>query len=174
MPYTKTYTFSNGTTADGGQVDTEVTNLGTAVNALYTALVEFGTSQAVNWADFSSSIALKKADGTTALTGTVRYARYSRVGKNVTFAFIITDIGNPSGDKIYLNLPVAPRTIATYNIMVGTGASINGDVGTLKNGAAFVTNSFPTLMYQTYDTAGSNFGSGSNIMYNTIVYEAST
>jgi len=39
-PYTQTNTFSNGTTADGGQVNTEIVNLGTSVNNITNAQID--------------------------------------------------------------------------------------------------------------------------------------
>lgn len=157
-------------------IQTTINSLGNAHIASDAAIEISKTALAtfINWTDYSASVTLKKADGTTALTGTVRLFRYTRIGKFVLVQYVITDIANPSGSSIFFSLPVAPKTLATYNILIGSGVSQAVGDSTFRNGAAWLSNSFPTMAYQTYDAAGSNFGATSNQIYNTIMYEANS
>lgn len=88
--YTPTYTFSNGTTADGGQVETEKTNLGASVNDITNAQINASAAIAVtklaNGSDWATWSPTWDTNGAGTLSSTsVSFARWMRIGNIVYF-----------------------------------------------------------------------------------------
>lgn len=91
--YTQTTTFANGTTADGGQVNTEIVNLGQSVNNVTNAQIDSAAAIAISktalgtysdWTTWSPTWSFLAGTGTFTLT-TVNWARYMRLGNTVYF-----------------------------------------------------------------------------------------
>lgn len=131
--YSKTYTFANGTTADGGQVDTEITALGTSVNnitndqiASNAAIDISKTALGTYTSPTTWTPVWYKNDGTTSVAATLRYARYWRIGKQVTVVLRADAIGDPSGVNVWSTLPVSAAVDGTYTKTVGLGTMTDG------------------------------------------------
>lgn len=124
--YNKTYTFSNGTTADGGQVDTEITALGQSVNNIINAQIDSSAAIAISKTTLGTYTAptsmaftdVMKAVTTAPTQGNGTFsAYYSQIGKLVFFGVQWT-FGSTStaGSGAYLlYLPVANTTVAVAN-----------------------------------------------------------
>lgn len=126
--YTKTYTFSNGTTADGGQVDTEITALGTSVNNITNAQIDPAAAIAISktalgtftpWTAYTPTISAGLTVGAGSVTG-----RYTQIGKFVRGKIYAT-LGagfTASGATITWSLPVT----ATSSDASGFTTQVNG------------------------------------------------
>ena len=120
--YAKTYTFSNGTTADGGQVDAELTALGTSVNNIATTQLTSGfalpianMASGVEWTTWSPTWDTNGA-GTLSATS-VSFAKYFRIGNHVWFKIDATHTiasSDAATTAIRFTLPV--NTTATAHI----------------------------------------------------------
>lgn len=160
--YTPAVTFSNGTIADGGQINTEFLAIQTAVNSQgnlgpYTA-----------WTDYTPTI--YKADNATALAKTVTYSRYTQIGKMVVWSFNINNFADPAGNTVYLTVPVT----ANYNAVNGYTSMLQ-----IQSGAG-PTSSIGLIQLTSSTKCGANFWSASawgavtanNLMQGTFIYEA--
>lgn len=115
--FTQQTTFVNGTTADGGQVNTEVVNLGTSVNNIVDAQIGSAANIAISktalgtytaWTDYVPVV--YAADATTDMTNVIAKARYNQIGKQVTVWFAIS-LDAVSAFNAYMTLPIN----ASYN-----------------------------------------------------------
>lgn len=120
--YTQTNTFSNGTTADGGQVNTEIVNLGTSVNNVAVTQLASGfalpianIASGVEWTTWSPTWDTNGA-GTLSSTA-VSFARYFRIGNHVWFKIDATHTiasSDAATTAIRFTLPV--NTTSTAHI----------------------------------------------------------
>lgn len=126
--YTQTTTFANGNSADGGEVNTEIVNLGASVNSIVDAQIDSSAaiqisktelSTYTNWTTWSPQLR-NTADGAD-LGGNIRIAKYYQLGDQVHVKLHFDNGGNPGGAAIVVDLPVAPKTDATYAQFLGTG-----------------------------------------------------
>lgn len=131
--YTKTYTFTNGTTADGGQVDAEIVALGNSVNNITNAQIDPAANISISKTALGTYTppttwvpVWKKNDNTTALSATLSYARYWQIGKQVTCVLRAASIGDPSGINIWATLPVTAAVDGTTQKNVGHGEMVDG------------------------------------------------
>lgn len=184
--YTQTYTFTNGTTADGGQVQTEFTALGSSVNNIVDAQVSSSANIAIyktalvtytTWTDYSGTVALYKSDGTTPITATISYCRYRQLGDTVQFELKFTAGSTPAGIAIYVKLPVAAKRIASHDIFVGVGRGYNGTWSLTENyivntAVTPATNAHLYLGYLDTTNASANWGASNNSAIVAVTYEA--
>ena len=134
--YTKTYTFSNGTTADGGQVDAEITALGQSVNSVTNAQIPSG-----------AGIETSKTTINTALPRMALYTQYDTTNALTANQVIyrgwgITgDFSATSGSEV-VTLPNGGFDDANYSVSinyVGEKATLPAsitDVNIFANGVA--------------------------------------
>lgn len=67
----------------------------------------------------------------TALTSTIRVAKYTQVGSLVSGQLTVDTIGNPGGANIWFDLPVDAVGIASIDVMIGAPwTNSNGTLGT--------------------------------------------
>ena len=178
--YTQTYTFSNGTTADGGQVNTEIVALGQSVNNIVNAQVDSSAAIAISKTTLGTYVspttfagATTKSDKTTDTTGNVRIARYWQIGKQVTVVLHKTGMTMDSAANLWLTLPVTAATDATYNKVVGTYVATNG-VSTAYGYGIIVAGESSKMALQS-DISSTNWsnGAGACSVYLTLTYESS-
>ena len=130
--YTPTYTFSNGTTADGGQVQTEMSALGSSVNNIVNAQIRSDAAIDISkttlgtytpWTDYTPTISVS---GGTAPTYTANFkSRYTQIGKLVTVMLFWTNSsGGTAGAGANPILITTPVNIAVSDgRIMGSGAS---------------------------------------------------
>lgn len=120
--YTQTNTFSNGTTADGGQVNTEIVNLGTSVNNVAVAQLASGfalpianIASGVEWTTWSPTW---DTNGAGVLSSTaVTLARYCRIGNHVWFKVDATHtIGSSDANTTAIRFTLPVNTTAPAHI----------------------------------------------------------
>jgi len=116
MLYTKTYTFTNGTTAEGGEVNTEITALGVSVNSITNDQV------AADAAIAASKTALGTYTAPTAWTLTIESGAtdaifvtksgwHTRIGDTVFYNFELSGAFTAGSNSDFkLLLPVAGKT----------------------------------------------------------------
>jgi hypothetical protein len=160
--YTKTYTFANGSTADGGQVNTEVVNLGTSVNDITDAQINSSANIAI------SKTALGTYTVPTSWTPTITFVgpgtddgsgkyTYTQIGKTVFCTGYTGLIGN-SPTQVQLTLPVVLNTtFLGNNRALGGGGRLA--VGGNLDAVTYVYNSGGTgYIYLETNTGGAIAG----------------
>ena len=114
--YTQTYTFSNGQTADGGNVNTELVALGNSVNNIIDAQISASAAIAI------SKTALGTFTDWTAWTPTLvgwsgsptLIARYAQIGKIVHLAILIDGTSNSTATSFTLPTTYASNSLTLY------------------------------------------------------------
>lgn len=123
--FTQTTTFANGQTADGGQVNTEVVNLGTSVNNIVdaqvssSAAISLSKTQMANWTDSTAHSATLES-GSPDWNFASKDFYYQRIGKWVYFNFWFSGAvttGAVSDGKI--SLPVSGVSGVTQTAGIG-------------------------------------------------------
>lgn len=157
--YTQTNTFVNGTTADGGQVNTEIVNLGQSVNNIVNAQVSASAAIAISkttlgtfsdWAAWTPSWT-----NLTVGNGTV-VARYTQIGKFVYFHLRITFGTTTSvSGTVSFSTPTTMGTAYTgANPLAQARLVDNSPANTYEGIAVYSTN---TTMIPAVITAGGTY-----------------
>lgn len=76
--------------------------------------------------DTSWTPALYKSDGVTSLSGTVQISKFEKDGRRITMQLSVSAIGDPSGSKIYIDLPELAKVESANNIVIGAGYCSDG------------------------------------------------
>lgn len=159
--YTQTTTFVNGATADGGQVNTEIVNLGSSVNNIVNAQIASGADIAIakivngsDWATWSPTFASVGAG--TLSAAAVSFARWRRIGNTVEFKVDATHTitgANATDIAITFTLPVNTTAAAhTFTCLVKDP----GDTSVLTPGHAIhihATAANKVYVYKTFSSA---------------------
>lgn len=119
--FVQTTTLTNGQIADGGQVNTEVVNLGNSVNNIVDAQITSGTitipklKSGSEWADWTPTWSTNGA-GTLSATS-VSFARYKRIGNTIWFKVDATHtIANTDAATTAVQFTLPVNTTATGHI----------------------------------------------------------
>jgi hypothetical protein len=130
--FVKTYTFVNGQSADGGQVNTEITALGNSVNNITNAQIDAAAAIDISKttlgtytppADFTPTIAVGTGGGTWSGTS-VGYAKQCQIGKVNHFSLYFN--GTAAGVVNYITVSglTAPAAPADNEVVImGTADS---------------------------------------------------
>jgi hypothetical protein len=155
--FTQTTTFVNGQTADGGQVNTEVVNLGTSVNNITNAQIDAAAAIAISktalgtYTDWTAYVVSLTALGGTLTNGatTTNIARWMQLGKQGSLRLSVTvPITGGTGNWAEFSLPFTLKDV--YH---AGGANIYA--GGQQNGAVWVASD--TTHIQFYYFNASNF-----------------
>lgn len=97
--FTQTTTIANGATADGGQVNTEIVNLGNSVNNIVNDQISASAAIAISKTELGAYTAPTVYSSTiTGFSGTpTQSVVYTRIGKKVSVNAIITGTSNATG-----------------------------------------------------------------------------
>jgi hypothetical protein len=126
--FTQQTTFINGTTADAGQVNTEIVNLGTSVNNIINEQIPAGaaidgTKLAGGWTAWTPTITVA---GGTSPTYTGKFqSRYTQIGKTVYYQCYWSNaaggVAGAGGGTIVFNPPVNANFVGTTYVTSGWG-----------------------------------------------------
>lgn len=111
-------TVASANIVDGTIVDADV-NGSAAIAISKTTLGTYSTP--TTW-----SPSLFKNDGTTALSGNVRVARWEQIGKRFLASLTTDAMADPAGISIWVSVPVTLKADATYQIVCASGWSFRG------------------------------------------------
>lgn len=147
-------------TASGGQVNTELTNIATSINTLYTNLGALATT-ANSYAAWTTWTPTLTASAGTWGTITSSSYRYTIVGKKVTVEFFAYGTLSGTPTNIRFTLPVTPA-LTTDDFISGGGMCYQN--GTSTSGYFRYDNATATIHCRRYDnnpypaTTGNGFG----------------
>lgn len=150
-PYAQTYTFSNGTTADGGQVQTEITALGTSVNNITNAQIDPTAGIAISktvlgtyTAPTTMAFSILTGSGGNPSQGNGTWAAYyTQIGKVVTFVIGWTfgSTSNAGTGNYTITLPIAAAYPTSFSVLfkdASTGFYWSRTTGLDAGSGAFV------------------------------------
>ena len=175
-PYTKTYTFSNGTTADGGQVDAEITALGTSVNNITNAQIDAAANIAISktalgtftdWTSWTPDYIGFSVKPTTA------YAKYMVIGKLLILAYRVGTAGTSNSVSFQITgLPIAPDASGPGSMdficPVGQNNGVNTQVQVLLTAGSTTIDLGPGIAPSTisaWTASGTKYAQAFTIMY---------
>jgi hypothetical protein len=128
---TRTYTFQNGQTADGGQVETEYNEIYTNITndniasgaAIAISKTALGTY--TPWTDWTPTLT---ASGSMTWTSTsINEARYTQIGKIVFFKVNITGtVGGSLSTELQFTLPSTPTGVCEGGCRIFNPAANSG------------------------------------------------
>lgn len=181
--YTQQYTFSNGTTADGGQVNTEIVALGQSVNNVVNAQVDSAAAIAISKTTLGTYTAptswtpqMYRTSSATTITSTNNVSHYTQIGKTVIAVVSLQSIDVSFGTvtDIDMSLPVpcaADAASGNPGKVIGTGYTFDGTTQAI--GYAFTVAGQSTSKCTVRNGPQNNWGvNGSNRISMTLIYEA--
>lgn len=178
--YTQSYTFSNGTTADGGQVNTEIAALGQSVNNIVNAqiasnaAIEISKTELVTYTAWTSFTPTMES-GATDWNFSSKVCHYTRIGGLVIATYVLggtVTVGSATTGQI--TLPVTAE--AADQNTIGTCRFFQNASSTTSFPRPYISGAAPTyLSLLNANEASSVLGSNvaaSDKLYIQVFYRA--